>query len=320
MKHFFLGFQTVQGIFGLLFNSITFLCIIKFKFLWTPLNTLLASLTCSDLLHAIFNTAALLAKNIVSPQGENYAQICLLYHGAGGFWMTVQLSMFATISMERLISLRAAFRLHKTKWRMAKSFIGTGLSWSLGILMFAIIVLFRKDPSIFRDQCILDDYTQYGVRYGYIALIIAAICITVPSYILIARMFIQRNSQVEGNIPTTGEVQRRRVEFRFAKMLATITAVFVLLYTPFALVQFFTNSDSPPSLVLVHEISIILVGNSMWVKPVIYAWQSGTFRTAFTILIKTSVCRRGTTVPATKPAPMPAIITVDEAAAINNQG
>lgn len=277
----------LQSFLAVCLNLITVLCILKFKFLRSASNVLVASLAVCDMLRGSFVLVLPVIRDVALPR-TNFIPMCFTILGFGSTLIIVQHTSFSFLAYERLVSLKATLGNDK-KWRFSKAFLAVGVSWACGLLYCSMGLILRRSPSM-DDICTPKNYSHPAVSYVGAGVFVITTFTTTSIYLVIANMYIKRNRQVNGDTVTARQIRRRKGEFKVAKMLGMVVGVFLMLYLPFVICLMLIKPESSAPLNLIYQLSLISFDVNFWINPIIYAWRSTDFRKAFWLVVRT--CKR----------------------------
>lgn len=267
-----------QSLVAVAFNFITFLCIIRFKFLRSPGNVIVGSLAFCDMIRGFSVLVIPVTRDFFLP-GASFIPMCFSSIAFSSVTILVQHSSFSLLAYERFVSLKAAVGKGK-KWGFCESFFAVGLSWGLGLLYSAMALIFRRvSPEGDIHMCNTNGYIMNFVTYFGAGIISVTTCITSFFYLRIACMAC-------GSIRATSHIQRRQAELKVAKMLAFVVGIFFVLYHPFVAYTLLVKPDSSQTLNSLYYWCLTVLDVNFWINPIIYAWRSNDFRKAFSMLFK----------------------------------
>ena len=271
-----------QSVLAMLFNSLTLLCVVKYKKLRSTASILVSSIALSDFLHALATVVRLLLKFVLLEWSVE-SKLCITGIVLEAITIMAQLGSFMLLGMERRNSLLA--RLNRTKkWSPKKVTV-------LVIVFWLILILWNVTEGILdvkypKEKTWCAVYHFFNIYFAYIPLVtfLVATIACLASYGHIAWIVRMSNHRVAAAETISQQNQMKR-DLRITKMMAMVVGVYFVLYIPFFCIAFNMSRDSPLWYHVIFYLSVLIYDVNFWVNPIIYAWGDLNFRKAFNNLL-----------------------------------
>ena len=268
----------------ILANSAYIITLWKKSALHTPSNMLLGALAMSDVLVAIVGEPLWMVKIFYTTNGRWFqtasqkAMVSTMY-----FFILLSFFNIVSVSIDRYVAVFHPF------WYHAKATCKTHLMVAFAVYVVSIIA--------FTPLAIIAMKRANIVSYIYIALMGLSLIITSYCNMKIFTLIKTNTRQVtaitnSGNHHTSGHFEvRQKLEKNKAVIIAIITVLFFICYTPFTVYVAITDLNKPTptnSEILAHYYTTIFVVFNSMINPTVYYARVRSVRNAF----KEVICNR----------------------------
>lgn len=284
--------RILQGILAMCSNSIVIISMLKYSFLRSSSNFLVASLSLSDFLHGVGVSVLLpLRESMFVPGQHSYMYLCYASQTTETISIFVQFCMFSLLSVERFRTLKANLGSGET-FASRTVIVLISFIWGIMILwlIFSAVVIGNATP---QSQCNpMEYFPEYYLMFSS-ALIVINTFVTFIYYCRIARLIMKSTNIVFGQVMNMAQIQKRKTELRITKMIGMVVGVFFCTYLPTVILTAFVLKDVKSDfLQYIYHAAIFVMDINFWINPVIFAWRDKKFRKAFQMLFKSAGCTR----------------------------
>ena len=271
---------------GIAGNLLVIIVVKKKRYLRTKTNFLLANLAASDLVANFLAYTVGIARAFPMPSRALGTFLCRInsYYPAASFCSILTLTV---IALER--------------YSVIVKPLGSGLKFGTRTLRYFIIAIWilsiaSVTPLVFFDEynseriCVRtwSMHSKFVFWTGAIVLSIALpVLVIMYCYFRIIRELYFGPKVIPMNIPLEVDAREKK---KVIKLSIIVTSVFIIAFTPFAVVRQLEIHGPVPNEVTVLALSLILLSSVL--NPFIYAFQSTNYRQAFKETIFGCVIRR----------------------------
>ena len=282
--YLFYSVTGVQAVATMLSNLLTLVSIIKFKYLRTAANVIIASLALSDFLHGL-----IIILNILALSFWNTKQfVCLTLFNFESLTVYVQFITYFLLAAERRISLRSVLK-DKPKWTIKKVSALIVCGWGTVITLQTIMTvcsLNRGIPEGTRCEETMKYVPEWFAYTTYVFIPVMSLVIFI-TYGLVGWMVHTSNNQVTAHLPMNLQQQQRRLSnIKIASMMAMVFGVFFALYCPMIICVILITPTSPMWFYVLFYVTIAIYKINFWVNPFIFAWRDKNFKKAFKTILR----------------------------------
>lgn len=262
-------------------NILTCLAVYRYENLQTTTNYLICNLAISDLLAALLTPLTYLLQ-IYKTRGF-YGNICIiektlnLICTGGNYWGILWLAVDRYLYIAHplkypyYVTRNRTFSLIGLSW--ANIIVQSCLVFGLGNQMADHYVpckfIFILKPNVYK-LCLLPQF-------------ITLLPLTIGFHIAIARIAHRQSRAIAAmNYPyDTLEASSNRSQRKIAKMMSTVLGAYLLTTLPEFVASLVMRMTPSVTTLTVEMITSLIYWMNSWLNPIIYAWKSDTFRTAF---------------------------------------
>ncbi|KAJ7389519.1 hypothetical protein OS493_030904 [Desmophyllum pertusum] len=260
---------------GIAGNLLVILVVKKKRYLHTKTNFLLANLAASDLMANILGYTVAAARAFPKPAMTFGRFICKInsYYPAASFCSILTLTVIALERYNAIVKpLSNGLKLKKRTLRYLITVI-----WILSIA--AVTPLVYVDEYSMDYQCVRTWDTNSQITFWTCAIVIA-IClplmVIIYCYVRIIHTLYFGRQVIPMNIPVEVDAQEKK---KVIKLSIIVTSVFIVSFTPFAIVRELEIRGPVANVVSVFALGFVLLSSLL--NPFIYAFQSTNYRQAF---------------------------------------
>ncbi|XP_022247174.1 rhodopsin, GQ-coupled-like [Limulus polyphemus] len=285
--HFVVGsFLLLIGVAGIAGNGLVILVLTRYRRLRTPANRLLGNLAVSDLLMSCLHPMASFSSFRHSWQFGKLG--CEFYGSMCGLFGLISITTLSAIALERclVIAIKPWYSgLHINNSKLCKivAFIWLYSSVCVAPPLFG---WGSYIPEGFLTSCSFDYLTRTPVNRAYFVFLyilgfFLPLLVILTSYFIIWKAVFhheQEMSQIHVNRATSRYITRRRSDCKSAEMILCIIGLFLLSWTPYAIVatigQFWDTNVVTP---WVSAIPSFFAKMSTVYNPIIYGFSHREF-------------------------------------------
>ncbi|XP_044749566.1 rhodopsin-like [Coccinella septempunctata] len=264
----------IIGVLGFFLNLFVIILMLRDKQLWTPLNIILFNLVCSDFSVSIFgNPFALLS---ALAHGWIFGtMMCQIY----GFFMSLlgitSITTLTVLAFERYMMVSRPFQNYIISRRSATILVLGIWTYSLALTVPPLVGWGKYVNEAANISCSINWETQTLNAMSYICyLFIFGLFIPVT---IIVFSYINIVVQMKQNSIKMGQV--RKAEKRIAYMVLLMIILFMVAWTPYAvlalLIQFGDASSLSPG---IRVIPSLLAKSSICYNPIVYVGLNAQFQ------------------------------------------
>ena len=264
---------------GLIGNSLILTVVKKKRYMHTTTNFLLANLALADLLTLLWCIPGIALQYATHPDGVLGDILCkfvTMNHLAGISLLVAGLTL-VLVSVERYnalvnplnVSLR--FTTENVRYPIV-------MMWIFGfIFVLPLFVVEHWDEA--HDNCVLRWQKHSSTIYfSFLAMLLTiAFFVVCFCYFSIVRGLFFTKKICPENLTPSSQVEEIQAKKKIAKLVITITIIFVACFFPFVIATVVDVSLRSPF----YRIVFFLVYCSCCANPICYALQSSNYRTAF---------------------------------------
>ncbi|XP_050390153.1 rhodopsin [Patella vulgata] len=302
--HNFIGiFITFVGISGCLGNFVVIYTFSKTKSLRTASNMFVVNLALSDLTFSAVNGFPLFSLSAFNHRWIFGKVACELYGLTGGIFGLMSINTMAVISIDRYFVITRPFSAMRNMTHK-RAFLMIVFVWIWSIL-WAIPPIFGWGayiPEGFQTSCTFDYLTRTDSQRSFIMSMylcgfVLPLAIIVFCYIFIIRSVMNHEKEMHKLADkldakdARGDKEKARAEIKIAKVSMTIIILYLLSWTPYAIVALIAQWG-PASWVtpFVSEIPVLFAKASAMHNPIVYALSHPKFRDAVSRLMPWFLC------------------------------
>lgn len=276
--------RSVTSLLSLVGNSLTIAAILRFKRLHSCTNILIASLATADFLGAL-HTPLFILHDVYWKVAAIYVPTCLTEKWLSMISTRENIQGILLIAIDRYLFIVHPLRYHLlvTKNRV---FTVIAMSWILGSLEISLLMGLTQELRI-GMTCKYFVFLADWVSYYLIGVLFVNIFITAGLYLGIARVAVHQSraieAQAQGHDPRS--ILKTKNGRRVYKMMLTVLGVYLACYVPSAITSNLIQQRITVDGLMVDHIATLIFWVNIWANPVIYAWKSNEFKTAFLRLL-----------------------------------
>ncbi|XP_074652883.1 RYamide receptor-like [Tubulanus polymorphus] len=271
-------------------NALVLLSILKTRNLQTCTNYMLASLSCADMLVSICS----LLNFFKWIHRFNWLQLSVNYCIVAMFLYVVSL----TSSMYHLIAI-SFDRFLSTRWPIKYRTCRTTSHTVVIVCVIWFLSVATAMPTIFvtnTTNCSFETFFRKAHVLMLGCIMLSADFIIVFVYGLIGCSKRRQRRRVAGMVAAVDETFQQRQENKSTKLLLKISLVFIVCWTPLGvscIMLKYTTETFESWFYPIRAVFLFLAASNSFMNPIIYCWNSQTFRAAF----KRLLCGRCTCSP-----------------------
>ncbi|XP_060587872.1 tyramine receptor Ser-2-like [Ruditapes philippinarum] len=265
----------IPTVFG---NTLILICLRKYQWLRTPLNSLIKNLAAADLLIGVL----LIPFDIVGTFfGLNRLRyVCLVQLAILVSLLLVSLfSMFA-ISVERYLSVAFPWQHRATK-RHNYVRIFVPICWTISIGFSIIPLLGIHDFIDGKSRCHLTLVWPQEMRVTLSSIVVIVVITKITLYSLVVNIALGKLT----NFSEGGDHSRMRRKLAKTYILIAISAIFIICWAPYCIVTFFKIFFDYDELKIAAGWTILLVFINSGLNWLIYGLKNAKIRRAFKMLL-----------------------------------
>ena len=279
---FYITTRVCNSIAAMLCNMLTLVSFVKFKYLRSSANILVANIALSDFLHGLVFIFLIVRSFVVTPLETR--MLCMTGLIIEIATLYTELGSFMFLAIERWNSLLALLNKRK-KWGNQRILIIVGCMWVMATTWTISVCVLYADSSVVKP-CIGSQYFPpffVNVTVGFFILTTLTVFIFYGGIAWQAR---KSHTQVAADAPSTSQMQTRKRDMQITRMMAMVCGVFFALYCPMLLMSFVMSPRSSDWHRGIFYVTVLFYDVNFWINSVIYAWRDKNFRKAFNTILK----------------------------------
>lgn len=272
---------------GSIGNSLVIHAVRMNRSMHTSTNYLIANIAVADLTTMVICVPFIILKFFKHPSGSFGRFLCTLItkNNISSITLSVSIMTLCILAVERYNALVNPLK-HHLRMTKRSTVIAILVTWSLALLS-ALPLLIFTDFNEKNKLCYFTFTTQlYWIGIGAVTfLVLVVICYC---YCKVLREIHRKRLLVVGSYaPQWLNNETTRNKRKLTNLLLTLTLAFVLLYVPRMVYLFFSPyMRNGVNLSAFNKISFFLVICNSCVNPIICAFQSDNYRTAFVAMFR----------------------------------
>ena len=276
--------RVIWSILAIAGNSLTIIAVTKFSSLHSSTNYLLVSLAVGDLITGL-QTPVMITHNVLSDH-PSFVPMCLIEKTFSAISIRANYFNILWISIDRFLYI--AYPLRYPLWQTnTKTFILIALTWGYLTIDTPLVMYFGnilKPGGLCKVAVIINGaiYNYYWNLQMVVCLVVTIIC-----YILIAKIAHKHSIAIGAQHQPfeTLEASIHHRQKKIAKMMFTVLATYLLSYIPQILVAAILQNNRTFTTVIIERVTTLIYYTNSFLNPIIYAWKSKEFKTAFKKLL-----------------------------------
>ena len=261
-------------------NGLTIFAIVKFSFLQSSTNYLLASLAVADLISGLLTPGVILHHMLVNR--PSFVPVCLVEKTFSAISIRGNILCTFWITIDRFFYI--AYPLRYPLWMTdIKAFILIGFTWGYILVETSLMMYFTGNVEI-GGICKVATIFPYRIYHGYFfPQMLICFLVMILCYIGIGMITYKHNRAIAAlHQPfETLENSIFQKQKKIAKMFCIVLVTYFLSYVPqYGLSVLIQKKATVLSLGMEKITTVIFYANS-FLNPFIYAWKSKDFKKAF---------------------------------------
>ena len=276
--------RVIWSILAIAGNSLTIIAVTKFSSLESTTNYLVASLAVGDFITGL-QTPAIIVHNVFSDH-RSFVPTCLVEKTISMIAIRANSFNILWISIDRVLYI--TYPLRYPLWQTnTKTFMLIAFTWIFIITDSILVIYFGnilKPGGICKMAVIIS-----SLIYNYYLNLQVCTClfITIICYILIAKIAHKHSIAIAAQQQPfeTLEASIHHRQKKIAKMMFTVLASYLVSYIPQILFGIILLNNRSLFAVTMERVTTLIFYTNSFINPMIYAWKSKEFKTAFKKLL-----------------------------------